>query len=76
MSILPMIGFAGNRPVNRPLLGADGPPDSGLNTNRTVLDFGCCPKLYGGQSSPGEQTVRKSLPVLVRNVFVSGRSGF
>ena len=75
MSVLVLVGFAENRPADGPLLGVDGPPISGLNTNRTVLDTRCCPKLYGGRSAPGERTVRKSLPVLV-NVFVSGRSGF
>ena len=76
MSILPMVGFAGNRPADGPLIGVDGPPISGLNTNRTVLDTGCCPKLYGRWSAPWERTVRKSLPVLVRNVLVLGRSEF
>ena len=75
MSVLVLVGFAENRPTDGPLIGVDGPPISGLNTNRTVLDTGCCPKLYGRLSAPRERIVHKSLPVLV-NVFVSGRSGF
>ena len=84
MSILPMVGFAGNRPADVPLLGgrtvrywgAKGPPVSSLYSNRNVLDDGCCPKLNCGRSAPRERIIRKSLPVLVRNIFVSGRSGF
>ena len=75
MAVLPRYISAGNRPADGPLIGVDGPPISGLNTNRTVLDTGCCPKLYGRLSAPGERIVHKSLPVLV-NVFVSGRSRF
>ena len=58
MSILPMVVFARNRPADGPPPGAAGPPISGLNLNRTILDGGCCPKLNGGRSAPSERTVR------------------